>query len=53
MEDFIDCFVLSIESEKLELRRGLKGWMLSAKVEARPSGRWRNGERLFFAVPFA
>lgn len=34
------------DSEKVELRRGLRVGPESAKVEARFKGRWRRGERL-------
>ena len=46
VEERKDCFASSRESEKLELRRGL--WR-SAKVEARPRGRWRRGDMLRLA----
>lgn len=44
-----------MESEKVELRRCLKGCDESAKVEARPKGRWRKGDALglpIFGSPF-
>jgi len=37
VEDLIDCLVLSIESERLELRRGLNGCATSANAEALPN----------------
>ena len=49
----MDCRVLSTESEKLELRRCLKGFEISAMVDARPNNRLRIGESLCRAVLFA
>ena len=49
----MDCRVLSTESEKLELRRCLKGFEISAMVDARPNNRLRIGESLWRAVLFA
>ena len=53
VDDLMDCRVLSTESEKLELRRGLRGLDMSAMVEARPKRRLRIGESLCPAVLFA
>ena len=52
VEDLNDCLVLFPESEKLELRRCLRGLETSAKVDARPKGRWRRGDRLDLPVVF-
>ena len=49
----MDCRVLSTESEKLELRRCLRGFEMSAMVDARPNNRLRIGEPLCRAVVFA
>ena len=51
----MDCRVLSMESEKLELRRCLRGLDMSAMVAARPNIRLRMrvGELLCCAVLFA
>ena len=49
----MDCRVLSTESEKLELRRCLRGFEISAMVDARPNKRLRIGESLCRAVLFA
>lgn len=49
----MDCLVLSMESEKLELRRCLRGLDMSAMVEARPNRRLRIGESLCRAVLLA
>lgn len=49
----MDCRALSTESEKLELRRSLKGFEISAMVDARPNKRLRIGELLCRAVLFA
>ena len=49
----MDCLVLSTESEKLELRRCVSGFDMSAMVEARPKSRLRIGESLCRAVPLA
>lgn len=46
----MDCLASSIESEKAELRRCRDGLDTSAKVEARPIGRCRNGEALVFPI---
>ena len=53
VDDLMDCRVLSTESEKLELRRCLRGFERSAMVEARPNSRLRIGESLCRAVVFA
>ncbi len=45
--------MLSTESEKLELRRSLKGFDKSAMVEARPKSLLRIGESLWRAVLLA
>lgn len=44
VDDLMDCLASSIESEKLELRRCLRGFDMSAEVEARPRGRRRRGD---------
>ena len=49
----MDWRVLSTESEKLELRRCLRGFEISAMVDARPNSRLRIGESLCRAVLFA
>jgi len=53
VEDLIDCLVLSIESEKLELRRCVNKCETSANAEARPSGLWPGGDISGLDVLFA
>lgn len=50
VDDLMDCRVLSMESDKLELRRWLRGLAMSAMVEARPNSRLRTGESFCRAV---
>lgn len=52
VEDFKDCLVLSIESDKLELRRSLRECETSANTEGRPKCLWRGGDRLCLPVLF-
>ena len=47
VEDLMDCLVLS---EKVELRRCLRGLEISAKVDALPNGLWQIGDR-FCCLP--
>lgn len=46
----MDCLASSTESESAEARRCLSGLVASAKVEVRPTRRWRKGEALLFAI---
>ena len=46
----MDCRMLSTESEKFELRRCLRGFVISTMVEARPDRRVGMGEWLCRAV---
>ena len=51
VDDFIEYLASSTESDILELLRGPA--KSAAKVEARPSGRWRSGDMLLLPVDLA
>ena len=50
VDERMDCLASSTDSERFELRLGLCG---SAKVDARPSGRWWRGDMLALPVDWA